>query len=1395
MDLNVAAEEDEGLCAMDEKRAEENVESGFEVPDYGAEQEKVKDDKVDAKHEDIEIVKEEGNGNSGGKVKGREVSASVKRESRRKSCQLAKEKIGKLSQGMYVWEDETTKGIYVTEDDERPRRSRKRKKESQDIGVDGLDVVKSGEVEAPQRREGVEGQVVENEAIGSGGEVVRINGNPKKKRGRPRKNVSSKGFEGKGVDSKGTSCEVEEVKIEKVEGPKSEDIGGEVKTGVVEGSKKKRGRPKKYVAGKGVEVIVNSGKVEGPRKQRGRLPKRVVEEQLKIEADAGEGVGEVKNGSSEGKEKEVEGNVVENEIIGCQGVNSGRVESQKKEGEGSLKEGKGVENADVGIDGVEEGGKRKRGRKPFKKGAGEKVEGQGGENAGIGVEVGEVVKNRGVVGPKRKRGRPRKDGAHKEFEGKGVENKGVVHEDVEEIKNRILKGQKRRGGKRKALKDGQEERVGGGANQEETGNSEGKCCPGTNVDGLDSVAETMSRGKQKGNGIERNTCHQCKRNDKGRVVRCTKCKRKRYCVPCMNRWYPQLPEEAFAEACPVCCENCNCKSCLRLEVPISLKSVELEYNDEEQMQYSKYMLRLLLPFLKQFHAEQLVEMEMEAKIRGLSILEVKPRKSDCELNERIFCDNCKTSIADLYRSCSKCSYDFYLHGDLDEGSLPIKNEPHPEIDEGSLPIKNEPHPEIDEGSLPIKNEPHPEIVETVANNLAVIESEWKPTETGTIPCPPPFVGGCGEGILELNSVFGDNIVSNLLVKAEELVRLDIEKLPKISEKCSLCLNLSSENTNGGHELRRAAFREDSEDNFLYCPKAKSLESDDLRHFQRHWLRGEPVVVSNVLETTFGLSWEPMVMWRAFRQVRNHKTELLLKVTALNCLDWCEVEINIHKFFSGYSKVQSDSYGWPQILKLKDWPPSNLFEERLPRHGAEFISCLPFKDYTHPRHGYLNLAVKLPNESLKPDMGPKTYIAYGLSPELGRGDSVTKLHCDMSDAVNVLTHVEEPVLKPEQLSTIKELQKKHAAQDEIELYRNESLDASKLACENDKPTTSDYTNGNSPSKMPVEKEIVEPWVSEYRGVEMGHLCTGKNNDDVILRNNNLEIPFVDQQKFSETSGTGKEDREDGSNQVHLCTGKNNDDMIEKNNNLEIPILDPQNFSETSRIGKEDREEGSNQVHLCTGKNNDDVIVRDSNLEIPIVDRQKVTETSGTCKEDREEGSKQEKINISAPEIISESSGDPEGGALWDIFRRQDVPKLEEYVRKHFKEFRHIHGNPLPQVVHPIHDQSVYLTMEHKRRLKEEYGIEPWTFVQKLGDAVFIPAGCPHQVRNLKSCIKVALDFVSPENVQECVRLTEEFRTLPQNHRAKEDKLEVKKMTLHAILQAVDYLERMSGFKQC
>ena len=47
--------------------------------------------------------------------------------------------------------------------------------------------------------------------------------------------------------------------------------------------------------------------------------------------------------------------------------------------------------------------------------------------------------------------------------------------------------------------------------------------------------------------------------------------------------------------------------------------------------------------------------------------------------------------------------------------------------------------------------------------------------------------------------------------------------------------------------------------------------------------------------------------------------------------------------------------------------------------------------------------------------------------------------------------------------------------------------------------------------------------------------------------------------------------------------------------------------------------------------------------------------------------------------------------------------------------------------PIHDQSWYLDRDLRKRLMDEYDVCGYPIIQCLGDAVFIPAGAPHQVK--------------------------------------------------------------------
>lgn len=94
------------------------------------------------------------------------------------------------------------------------------------------------------------------------------------------------------------------------------------------------------------------------------------------------------------------------------------------------------------------------------------------------------------------------------------------------------------------------------------------------------------------------------------------------------------------------------------------------------------------------------------------------------------------------------------------------------------------------------------------------------------------------------------------------------------------------------------------------------------------------------------------------------------------------------------------------------------------------------------------------------------------------------------------------------------------------------------------------------------------------------------------------------------------------------------------------------------------------------------------------------------------------------------------------------------------------------------QNWYITGDLRRRLKA-FGVDSYTIIQYEGDAVFIPAGAPHQVLNVLDCIKVALDFVAPENLSECINLTDEFRVLSTRHQNREDKLQIKNIVFHTV----------------
>nr|AAF67005.1 putative zinc finger protein [Homo sapiens] len=368
------------------------------------------------------------------------------------------------------------------------------------------------------------------------------------------------------------------------------------------------------------------------------------------------------------------------------------------------------------------------------------------------------------------------------------------------------------------------------------------------------------------------------------------------------------------------------------------------------------------------------------------------------------------------------------------------------------------------------------------------------------------------------------------------------------------------------------------DNRLLCLQDPNNKSN-WNVFRECWKQGQPVMVSGVHHKLNSELWKP----ESFRKEFGEQ-----EVDLVNCrTNEIITGATVGDFWDGFEDVPNrlKNEKEPMVLKLKDWPPGEDFRDMMPSRFDDLMANIPLPEYTR-RDGKLNLASRLPNYFVRPDLGPKMYNAYGLITPEDRKYGTTNLHLDVSDAANVMVYVGIP----------------------------------KGQCEQEEEVLKTIQDGDS--------------------------------DELTIK------------RFIE--------------------------------------------------GKE------------------------------------------------------------------------KPGALWHIYAAKDTEKIREFLKKVSEE----QGQENPADHDPIHDQSWYLDRSLRKRLHQEYGVQGWAIVQFLGDVVFIPAGAPHQVHNLYSCIKVAEDFVSPEHVKHCFWLTQEFRYLSQTHTNHEDKLQVKNVIYHAVKDAVAMLKAVN-----
>lgn len=675
----------------------------------------------------------------------------------------------------------------------------------------------------------------------------------------------------------------------------------------------------------------------------------------------------------------------------------------------------------------------------------------------------------------------------------------------------------------------------------------------------------------------------------------------------------------------------------------------------DKLRYLHSILAYVLPVLKQIYSDQCYEIGVETRADGPKMDIVRAKMNS---DEQMCCDFCKVPVFDYHRHCPRCLYDLCLDccRDIRGSQTSVVSGEYAEgkghtVDRNKDVLSNKARLEPSAANVNDKLFPQPIDVNDIG--IRSLFPTWRINNDGSITCGPHEAGGCGSSKLVLRRIFKINWIGKLVKSSQEMVNGC--KAHDLENGCS-CRNAGRRLDSTGQRSLGVSKCSDSDGvdgNSVYPPVLENLKYEGIVHFRKHWINGEPVMIRNAFEPSLSSSWDPLSIWRGIQEIMEEKMDENAIVKAVDCSNQSEVHIKLNQFIKGYSDGHKSEDGKFMMLKLKEWPPASVLEEFLLCQRPEFVVNFPLVDFIHPKWGLLNLAAKLPPDTLQSEVGLKLVIAYGRQQEFGKGDSVTNLMIKMGDVVHMLMHTAEVLnLSP------KGLQPAHSER---------------------------IANG-----MTVHVNAHTPVHSE----RIANGITGHVNAHAPVQNLNLDMGEQSPEHTVFKSYGGFEGSAAG--------------------------LSSSSFSQKPKTNGSER---------------------------------------------------------SQP------------GAIWDVFRRQDLPTLNKYLASNWQELT-VSSQAMLSVKHPIYDQAVYLNEHHKRVLKDQYGIEPWTFQQHIGEAVFVPAGCPFQVKNLQSTVQLALDFLSPESLRESARMGQEIRCLPNHQDAKLKMLEIGKISLYAASFAVREIQKIT-----